>query len=314
MLLALAMVPAVLPDPTSWLSPFSTALFRYPVLVLGGVVALVAGLFLSAAYPVAAQESTSTAMSGMTGMSGANVGFGRGDRSDCHLYEREQWRAEDRAGRQNTPNMVMAGPGTGMNMNGADASAAAGLNTTKSNWHYTGPALPTAEAQELLAHGANGADRHPHGQTGCATEPTFSEQIDATQYVQATSQAVARYSTPAAAQAAGYVPVVTDGLPGRLLREPDHRGRQRSREDDPRSPLGRWARLCPDAVGDRGAGRRDVRPSDHTHDSTDALRLARPVAPAHRVCGPSTAAVGAAFPITGWSRVPRATTRSRLRT
>ena len=39
-LLALAMVPAVLPDPASWLSPFSTALFRYPVVVLGGLVTL----------------------------------------------------------------------------------------------------------------------------------------------------------------------------------------------------------------------------------------------------------------------------------
>ncbi len=40
----------------------------------------------------------------------------------------------------NTPYMIMGGPGTGMNMNGADATAAAGLNTTKANWHYTGPA------------------------------------------------------------------------------------------------------------------------------------------------------------------------------
>jgi hypothetical protein len=43
--------------------------------------------------------------------------------------------------------------------------------------------------------------------SGCVKEPTFSEQIGATQYVQATSQAVARYSTPAAAQSAGYEPV-----------------------------------------------------------------------------------------------------------
>ena len=77
-LLALAMVPAALPDPASWLSPFSTALCRYPVLVLGSLVALLAGLFLSAAYPVAAQESTSVAMAGMTGMSGATSGSGEG--------------------------------------------------------------------------------------------------------------------------------------------------------------------------------------------------------------------------------------------
>ncbi len=155
-LLALAMVPAALPDPATWRSPFSTALFRYPVLVLGGLVALVAGLFLSAAYPAAAQESTSTAMAGMTGMSGATSGSG-GDTATTATCTRGN-NGAPRTGLdvQNTPNMVMAGPGTGMNMNGADASAAAGLNTTKSNWHYTGPALPTAEAQELLAQGANG--------------------------------------------------------------------------------------------------------------------------------------------------------------
>src|SRR5271166_2578543 len=77
-LLALAMVPAALPDPASWRSPFSTALIRYPVLVLGSLVALLAGLFLSAAYPVAAQESTSTAMAGMAGMSGSTSGSGGG--------------------------------------------------------------------------------------------------------------------------------------------------------------------------------------------------------------------------------------------
>ena len=92
----------------------------------------------------------------------------------------------------NTPNMIMAGPGTGMNMNGADASAAAGLNTTKANWNYTGPALPTAEAQQLLAQGANGPTDIHMAANGCASEPTFSQQINAVQYVQTTSQAVAR--------------------------------------------------------------------------------------------------------------------------
>jgi hypothetical protein len=109
--------------------------------------------------------------------------------------------------------MVMAGPGTNMNMNGADASAAAGLNTTKSNWHYTGPALPAAEAQELLARGANGSADIYMAARGCSPEPTFSQQINATQYVQATSQVVARYSTPAAAQAAGYEPVSPTDYP-----------------------------------------------------------------------------------------------------
>ncbi len=212
-LLALAMVPAALPDPASWLSPFSTALFRSPVLVLGSLVALLAGLFLSAAYPVAAQESTSTAMAGMTGMSGATSGSGGGTATSATCTRGNNGAPRTGLDVQNSPNMVMAGPGTAMNMNGADASAAAGLNTTKSNWHYTGPALPSAEAQELLAQGANGpTDIHMEAE-GCASEPTFSQQINATQYVQNTTQAAARYGDPAAAMAAGYVAVSPTDYP-----------------------------------------------------------------------------------------------------
>jgi hypothetical protein len=213
-LLALAMVPAVVPDPATWVSPFSTTFLRYPVLVVGSLVALVAGLFLSAAYPVAAQESTSTAMSGMTGMSGASMSGSSGQTATTASCTNGN-NGAPRAGLDinNTPNMIMAGPGTGMNMNGADASAAAGLNTTKANWNYTGPALPTAEAQQLLAQGANGPTDIHMAANGCASEPTFSQQINAVQYVQTTSQAVARYSSPGAAIAVGYVPVSPTDYP-----------------------------------------------------------------------------------------------------
>ena len=212
-LLALAMVPAALPDPSTWRSPFARALARYPVPVLGGAVGLAVALLLSAVYPVAAEESTSTAMSGMTGngMSGGS-GAAMTGTSDQTATSASCTRGNNGAPRagldvNDTPNMIMAGPGTGMNMNGADASAAAGFNTTKANWSYTGPALPTAEAQQLLAQGSNGPTDIHMLKSGCASEPTFSEQINAAQYVQSTSQAVARYSSPSAALAAGYVPV-----------------------------------------------------------------------------------------------------------
>jgi len=204
-LLALAMVPAALPDPASWVSPFSTALFRYPLLVLGSLVALTAGLFLSAVYPVAAQESTSTAMAGMAGMAGATSGSGGGTATTATCMQGNNGAPRTGLDVQNTPNMVMAGPGTNMNMNGSDATAAAGLNTTKSNWHYTGPALPAAEAQELLTEGANGSADIHMAAAGCAAEPTFSQQINATQYVQNTTQAAARYANLSEATAAGYV-------------------------------------------------------------------------------------------------------------
>ncbi len=213
-LLSLAMVPAVLPDPSTWRSPFAMALSRYPVLVVGGAVGLVVALFLSAVYPVAAQESSSTAMSGMTGMSGASMAGTSGQTAATATCTRGN-NGAPRTGLDvnNTPNMVMAGPGTGMDMNGADASAAAGLNTTKANWHFTGPALPAAEAQALLAQGENGPTDIHMLMSGCTTEPTFSEQINAAQYVQSTSQAVARYSSPGAAVAAGYVPVSPTAYP-----------------------------------------------------------------------------------------------------
>jgi hypothetical protein len=209
-LLALAMVPAALPDPSTWRSPFARAFSRSPALVLGGAAGLVVALFLSAVYPVAPQESTATAMSGMAGMSGQS-GASLAGSSEQTATSATCTRGNNGATRagldvNDTPNMIMAGPGTGMDMNGADASAAAGLNTTKANWSYTGPALPQAEAQELLAQGANGPSDIHMLKSGCATEPTFSEQINAAQYVQATSQAVARYSSPSAALAAGYVP------------------------------------------------------------------------------------------------------------
>jgi len=207
-LLALAMVPVALPDPSTWRSPLALTLSRYPVLVVGGAGGLVVSLLLAAVYPVAAQESSSTAMSGMAGMSGASMNGTSGQTVATATCTKGN-NGAPRAGLDvdNTPNMVMAGPGTGMNMNGADASAAAGLNTTKANWHYTGPALTTAEAQELLAQGENGPTDIHMLMSGCTTEPTFSEQINAAQYVQSTSQAVARYSSPSAAVAAGYAPV-----------------------------------------------------------------------------------------------------------
>jgi hypothetical protein len=105
------------------------------------------------------------------------------------------------------------GGNNGMDMNGADASAAAGLNTTKPDWHYTGPALPQAEAEALLADGNNGpADIHM-AESGCANPLTSGDVIGAQQYVQATSEAVSKYPTPSDALAAGYVPASPTNYP-----------------------------------------------------------------------------------------------------
>ena len=55
----------------------------------------------------------------------------------------------------NTPFMIMSGT-YGMDMNGADASAAAGFNTTTPDWHYTVPLSRRPRRRALLADGNNG--------------------------------------------------------------------------------------------------------------------------------------------------------------
>ena len=147
---------------------------------------------------------------GMTGMSGDTPSSDTATTASCTAGN--SGTARSGLDLTNTPYMIMGGT-AGMNMNGADASAAAGLNTTKANWDYTGPALPSALAQELLADGKNGPDEIHMAATGCAPEPTFSQQINASQYVQATSQAVAQYADPAAAVAAGYMAVSPTDYP-----------------------------------------------------------------------------------------------------
>jgi hypothetical protein len=197
-LLALAMVPARPADASTWRSPFSSLVRWNPVLTWGGIGSVGLALFLSAAYPVAAAESSATAMSGMVGMGGS------GTAGTVKCASGNGGLARTGLNVSNSPYMLMAG-NLGMDMNGSDATAAAGINATKANWNYTGPALPHALAQELLADGSNGLNALRMAATGCADPPTASQEINAIQYVQATSQSVARYEDPLAALAAGYV-------------------------------------------------------------------------------------------------------------
>ena len=247
-LLALAMVPAVLPDPTSWLSPFSTALFRYPVLVLGSLVALLAGTppqrRLPGGRPGVDQHGHGRHVWHVRG----DIGFGRRDFDNRHLYSGNNGAPRTGLDVQNTPNMVMAGPGTNMNMNGADASAAAGLNTTKSNWHYTGPALPAAEAQELLADGGEQCGQDPHGQIGLRQGADLL-RADRRDPVRPSHEPGSGSLLHAGGGAGRRIRAgQSDRLPGRLLREPDRCHCQPVRWPNPRSFCRRWARLRHDTL------------------------------------------------------------------
>jgi len=212
-LLAAAMVPTVR-APREWRTPAAELVRRSPAAATLGVAGLGAALALSASYPAPAAESANAAMAGM--VMGGSSGGAPGSASQsatadtCHPHQVGlQIAGLDLA---NTPYMVMGGT-NGMDMNGADASAAAGLNTVKPNWHYDGPSLPQAEAQALLADGNNGPVDIRMAQSGCAARLTSAEDIGAAQYVQATSAAVARFATPSAAVAAGFVPASPTDYP-----------------------------------------------------------------------------------------------------
>jgi hypothetical protein len=220
-LLAAAMVPTVTASKAAWRAPAGEILRRSPAAAIFGVAALGAALALSASYPAAAPESAVSAMGGMVmdasgggGSTGTGTGTGTGTQSatasTCVPHQKGlQIAGLDLA---NTPYMIMSGA-NGMDMNGADASAAAGFNTTTPNWHYSGPALPQAEARALLADGNNGPTDIHMARSGCAPRLTAAQDIGAQQYVQATSAAVSAYATPAAAVAAGYVPASPTDYP-----------------------------------------------------------------------------------------------------
>jgi len=210
-LLAAAMTPTVIASRAEWRSPAGEIFRRIPAVGALGAIGLVAALAIAATYPAAPAESTGSAMAGMA-MGGRDSG-GAGsvaspDQSVASATCRPHQNGLRIAGLDlaNSPNMVMGGsPQTVMNMNGTDASAAAGYNTTKVNWHYTGPPLPNAEAQTLLNEGNNGAPDIHMAISGCAPRLTSSDAIGAQQYVQQTSAAVSQYASPFQAVAAGYV-------------------------------------------------------------------------------------------------------------
>ncbi len=210
-LLAAAMVPTVVASKAAWRSPAGEVLRRSPAVAALGVAALGAALALSASYPPAAPESTTSAMSGMVMGGGGSSGSAQSATASTCVPHQTGLRISglDLA---NTPYMIMSGS-NGMDMNGSDASAAAGFNTTTPNWHYTGTAIPQAEAQALLADGNNGPVDIHMAESGCAPSLTAAEDIGAEQYVQATSAAVSAYATPAAAVAAGYVPASPTDYP-----------------------------------------------------------------------------------------------------
>jgi hypothetical protein len=97
--------------------------------------------------------------------------------------------------------------------NSMNMSGMAGLGVTDPNWKYTGPALPAAEVAELNTVGAETDAGHKMQTPNCTATPTSDQVLGATQYVQATSAAVAKYKDLNVAKAAGYVPITNPDYP-----------------------------------------------------------------------------------------------------
>jgi hypothetical protein len=227
--LALAMVPAVVPYPDEWVSPAVRLFRRLPSLTAAAGIGAFCALLLAATYPAGAASTSSSSgsmsgmsmsgsstsgMSDMTGMMPASQTAGTASCTGTAVHHGLDL--------TNSPVMAMgSAPGTTMNMNGADASAAAGLNATTANWSYTGPALPTLLADELLTDGGNGPDDIHMASSGCASEPTFNQEIGAFSYVEATTESVAKFATPASAVAAGYQLVSPAGYPVTYYVDPE---------------------------------------------------------------------------------------------
>jgi hypothetical protein len=191
-LLAVALIPAVATMPAH--APIRRILDLHPV----GVGAVAAGSFavllLSSTYPLAAaapatavaastastgSQSTSMSMPMSMPMSGSMKGTGS-----------------------------VAHRGASMNM-----SAMAGLGVTDTNWKYTGPALPAAEVVNLTTVSARTDAGHKMQTPNCTATPTAEQMLGATQYIQATSAAVAKYRDLSVAKAAGYYPITNPGYP-----------------------------------------------------------------------------------------------------
>ena len=210
------MVPTFIASKEAWRSPAGEILRRSPASAVLGLAALAAALLLSASYPAVAPESASSAMSGMvmnaSSTSGSDSGSGTPSATASTCVPHQTGLKISGLDLNNTPFMIMSGK-NGMDMNGADASAAAGFNTTTPGWHYTGTSIPQAEASQLLQDGNNGPNDIHMAESGCAPSLTAADQIGAVQYVQATSAAVSGYATPEAAMAAGYEPASPTDYP-----------------------------------------------------------------------------------------------------
>jgi hypothetical protein len=198
-LIGLAVLPMV-PAPESEPTPASRLVTTHPLGAVFSVIAIVLVPLAVAVVPTASSEAalstssqtlaaSSTKSTSSTSMPGMSMSG---------------------SGAPAVPKEHSTSGGTTHSMNMA---AMAGLGVTDAHWKYTGPALPAAEVNELLTVGATTDAGHKMQTPDCSAAPTSQQILGATQYVQATSAAVAKYKDLSAAIAAGYFPITSTSYP-----------------------------------------------------------------------------------------------------
>ncbi|HUE07283.1 MAG TPA: hypothetical protein VMP41_07635 [Acidimicrobiales bacterium] len=180
-LLAVAMVPTLRAVPVS--SPGRVFMGRHPVAGATTSVVALAVLAISSTYPVAAASASASGGASQSSSS-SMAGMAMGPRTSHTSH---------------TAKGKMDMPG----MNGQ----------TDPSWHYTGPALPTAEVSVLTTVYNETEKGHAMQTPNCTTAPTGAQTEAAMGLVQTTSAAVSKYKDLSAATAAGYVPITDTRYP-----------------------------------------------------------------------------------------------------
>jgi hypothetical protein len=201
-LLALAMLPTVVPVRASEARPIVALLRVSPLTTCGAAAGIFAALLLSATYPVAVSASSAAgpSMAGMSGMAHHQASTSTTTtKPAAKLPAATATATQAMSGMKSMSDSAMAGM--------------AGLEVTKPGWHYTGPALPAAEVALLTSVNAKTDEGHAMQTPNCTTAPTDTQVLGAVQYVQATTAAVAKYQSLSAALAAGYRPVTSLSYP-----------------------------------------------------------------------------------------------------
>ena len=202
-LIGLSVLPLI-PDRAAEPTPASRLVTVHPLAAVFSVIAIVLVPLAVAVVPTASLEAA-----------GAGTTQTLADSSTSS-------NASTPSSATSMPGMSMSGSGattapkkkdSGGSTHSMNMAAMAGLGVTDAHWKYTGPALPAAEVSELQTVGTTTDAGHKMQTPNCSTTPTSQQILGATEYIQATSAAVAKYKNLSTATAAGYIPITNPNYP-----------------------------------------------------------------------------------------------------